>query len=166
MKEGFTLVGNFVYEDHLTLHGMNDVTNNSKQALKEGSEVGVVFADHSPRYGIDFARKKVLRDFLFVRFLNVSVKVLTRGSDYQGVLRKSLKGGTSIQKLAQYFHLPINEAARHLNICPTVLKKICRKNGLPRWPHRKLQSITRELEKIKRTGSSIRSKRGANSCDC
>lgn len=67
----------------------------------------------------------------------------------QDVLRKSLKGGTSIQKLAEYFHLPINEAARHLNICPTVLKKICRKNGLPRWPHRKLQSITRELEKLR-----------------
>ena len=47
-----------------------------------------------------------------------------------------------------YPNRPINEAAKYLGICPTVLKKICRKNGLPRWPHRKLQSIERELQKL------------------
>jgi hypothetical protein len=57
-------------------------------------------------------------------------------------------GGTHILDIAKHFHLPINEAAKKLNICPTVLKKICRKNGLPRWPHRKLQSIDRELRKL------------------
>jgi len=28
------------------------------------------------------------------------------------------------------------------------LKKICRKHGLRRWPHRKLQSIERSLRKL------------------
>ncbi|KAJ7545642.1 hypothetical protein O6H91_08G004200 [Diphasiastrum complanatum] len=42
--------------------------------------------------------------------------------------------------LAQHFHLPINAAAKELGICPTVLKKICRRNGMRRWPHRKVIS--------------------------
>ena len=41
--------------------------------------------------------------------------------------------------LAKHFHLPINIAAKELGICPTVLKKICRRNGMRRWPHRKVQ---------------------------
>ena len=43
--------------------------------------------------------------------------------------------------LAQHFHLPINAAAKELGICPTVLKKICRRNGMRRWPHRKVGSF-------------------------
>lgn len=43
--------------------------------------------------------------------------------------------------LARYFHLPINEAAQQLNICTTLLKKLCRNNGVKRWPHRKLKSL-------------------------
>ncbi|GMH34699.1 hypothetical protein BSKO_02560 [Bryopsis sp. KO-2023] len=60
------------------------------------------------------------------------------------------KGKTSIHRLAQFFHLPINCAAKELGICPTVLKKICRKHGLTRWPHRKLRSIDKNLEKLGR----------------
>ena len=41
-------------------------------------------------------------------------------------------------QLREYFHLPINEVAKRLGVCATVLKKICRKNGVPRWPHRKV----------------------------
>jgi len=59
-----------------------------------------------------------------------------------------LKGQTSVHEVAAHFHRPINEASRRLKICPTVLKKICRKAGLSRWPHRKLQSIDRELTKL------------------
>jgi len=51
------------------------------------------------------------------------------------------KGQTSIEKLARHFHLPINAAGRELGICPTVLKKICRKHGLTRWPHRKVCAV-------------------------
>jgi hypothetical protein len=44
--------------------------------------------------------------------------------------------------LAQHFHLPINAAAKELGICPTVLKKICRRNGMRRWPHRKVEVLS------------------------
>lgn len=57
------------------------------------------------------------------------------------------KGDTNMETLRQYFHLPINEASKILGICSTSLKKICRKNGLPRWPHRKVKSIDQRLSK-------------------
>jgi RWP-RK domain len=44
----------------------------------------------------------------------------------------------TFEQLTKYFHLPINDVAKELGICATMLKKICRKNGIPRWPHRKV----------------------------
>lgn len=44
----------------------------------------------------------------------------------------------SLEHLSRYFHLPINDVAKELGVCATVLKKICRRNGIPRWPHRKV----------------------------
>lgn len=53
--------------------------------------------------------------------------------------KKSAK--LKLSDLCDYFHLPIDEAADHekVKLCPTVLKKTCRKAGLPRWPHRKVK---------------------------
>lgn len=61
---------------------------------------------------------------------------------------KATKGKTDIQRVSQYFHLPINDAAKELGMCLTVLKKICRKHGLKRWPHRKLKSIDKILDSL------------------
>lgn len=35
-----------------------------------------------------------------------------------------------------------------LGVCTTVLKKICRENGIQRWPQRKLQSINKMMNSI------------------
>lgn len=43
--------------------------------------------------------------------------------------------------LPSLFHLPMNDAAEQIGVCPTVLKKICRKNGVMRWPHRRYMAI-------------------------
>lgn len=40
--------------------------------------------------------------------------------------------------LQQHFHLPISQVAKELGVCATVLKKLCRQHGIPRWPHRKV----------------------------
>ncbi|KAI3444903.1 hypothetical protein Pfo_001568 [Paulownia fortunei] len=52
-----------------------------------------------------------------------------------------------LKDFIDYFHLPIEDAARKMNICPTVMKKICRRNGVLRWPYRKIKSIERKLSK-------------------
>jgi len=51
----------------------------------------------------------------------------------------------SFDELSKYFHLPINQVAKELGVCATILKKICRRNGIPRWPHRKIKSIDKMI---------------------
>ncbi|GAM17518.1 hypothetical protein SAMD00019534_006930 [Acytostelium subglobosum LB1] len=53
--------------------------------------------------------------------------------------------------LSQYFHLPINDVAKEIGVCATVLKKICRKNGIPRWPHRKIKSLDKMIMNLEQT---------------
>eukprot|EP00741_Cyanophora_paradoxa_P025678 tig00000388_g24781.t2 len=50
---------------------------------------------------------------------------------------------TSFESISSLFHLPINEASKRLGICVTLLKKLCRRHGLSRWPYRKLKSLER-----------------------
>lgn len=54
----------------------------------------------------------------------------------------------TFEQLTKYFHLPINDVAKELGICATMLKKICRKNGIPRWPHRKIKSLNKMIENL------------------
>jgi len=51
---------------------------------------------------------------------------------------------------SEHFRLPINEAAKRLGVCVTVLKKQCRKYGVVRWPFRKLRSIDKLVQKLER----------------
>lgn len=47
----------------------------------------------------------------------------------------------TLEDLAQNFHLPINDVARKLGLCVTVLKQRCRENGIMRWPYRKVRKL-------------------------
>lgn len=53
-----------------------------------------------------------------------------------------------LEVLSTYFHLPINDACKALGICSTSLKKICRRHGVVRWPHRKVKSMESKLAKV------------------
>jgi hypothetical protein len=44
--------------------------------------------------------------------------------------------------------MPINQVAKELGVCATILKKICRKNGIPRWPHRKIKSLDKMIANL------------------
>jgi len=54
----------------------------------------------------------------------------------------------SFDELSKFFHLPINQVAKELGVCATILKKICRKNGIPRWPHRKIKSLDKMIANL------------------
>jgi len=43
-----------------------------------------------------------------------------------------------VDELRTYFRLPEKETAKRLGICLTSLKKVCRHNGIFRWPYRKV----------------------------
>lgn len=52
-------------------------------------------------------------------------------------LQRERKRNLTLKEIENYFHLPIEKAAKKLEFSATVVKKICRKYGLSRWPHRK-----------------------------
>lgn len=53
-------------------------------------------------------------------------------------MQRERTANMTLDDLRDYVHLPIEKAARRLNVCPTVVKRICRRNGLRRWPSRKV----------------------------
>jgi len=52
------------------------------------------------------------------------------------------------EDLTAHFHLPISDAARRLNICTTVMKKICRQHGISRWPQRKVAALNKRIKAL------------------
>merc|ERR1712137_9817 len=60
----------------------------------------------------------------------------------------------TIADLSRYFHLPINDVSRELGVCTTVLKRICRQNGISRWPHRKIKSIDGLIESLEEVAAT------------
>lgn len=56
--------------------------------------------------------------------------VFSGGMEFQPVSLKRF--------LSKYFHLPIVDASKELGMCTTMLKKLCRRCGITRWPYRKV----------------------------
>ncbi|KAK6924570.1 RWP-RK domain [Dillenia turbinata] len=52
-----------------------------------------------------------------------------------------LVANLALEDLANYFDMPIVEASKNLQVELTVLKRKCKKFGIPRWPHRKIKSL-------------------------
>jgi hypothetical protein len=52
---------------------------------------------------------------------------------------------TTREQIALYFHMPISLASKELGICCTLLKKMCREFGIPRWPFRKIRGIEKDM---------------------
>jgi hypothetical protein len=52
------------------------------------------------------------------------------------------------EELAKYFSMSADQAADHLGLCMSAIKKICRRHGIIRWPHRKLLSANKSLALI------------------
>ena len=62
--------------------------------------------------------------------------------DINSVSNVELHSISSQKFLSKYFHLPIVEAAKELGMCTTMLKKLCRRCGISRWPYRKVNTHT------------------------
>eukprot|EP00164_Ancoracysta_twista_P000242 GFYU01000344.1.p1 GENE.GFYU01000344.1~~GFYU01000344.1.p1 ORF type:complete len:334 (-),score=98.42 GFYU01000344.1:316-1317(-) len=65
--------------------------------------------------------------------------------------KKSAKKNGALSKeinynmIAAYFDRPIKEAAEKFGCCVSSFKKICRRNGIKRWPRRELRSFCSSL---------------------
>uniref|UniRef100_K3WWV5 RWP-RK domain-containing protein n=1 Tax=Globisporangium ultimum (strain ATCC 200006 / CBS 805.95 / DAOM BR144) TaxID=431595 RepID=K3WWV5_GLOUD len=54
----------------------------------------------------------------------------------------------SLNELRGHFGKPIVEVAKEFGICTTFLKKICRRCGIKRWPHRQIRSLSRTIQML------------------
>lgn len=54
----------------------------------------------------------------------------------------------SLEELRGHFGKPIVEVAKEFGICTTFLKKICRRCGIKRWPHRQVRSLSRTIQML------------------
>jgi hypothetical protein len=79
-----------------------------------------------------------------------NVHVNTNGSVFlrRNTQLNSLSKELTIDELRAHFGKPIVEVAREFGICTTFLKKICRRCGIKRWPHRQIRSLTRTIEML------------------
>ncbi|PWA57645.1 RWP-RK domain-containing protein [Artemisia annua] len=70
-------------------------------------------------------------------------------------IQRERTGKLTMKDLTAYFHIPIEAAAKKVHFCPTVIKKVCRKHGLSRWPYRKICSIEKKISKKARYLTSV-----------
>ena len=67
----------------------------------------------------------------------------------QKKMRKGEEKVLTFEEVSHCFYMPIRQAAKELNVGVTLLKKSCRKLGIPRWPHRKLKSLQTLVKNVK-----------------
>ena len=53
------------------------------------------------------------------------------------------------EEISKYFGVPINEAAKQMNVGVTMLKKRCRELNIMRWPRRKIKSLQMVIDSVK-----------------
>ncbi|GAV76223.1 RWP-RK domain-containing protein [Cephalotus follicularis] len=55
--------------------------------------------------------------------------------------QRERSGRMSLIDIGNNFRFPIEVAAKRMSLCPTVVKKICRRGGMMRWPYRKVDIL-------------------------
>ncbi|KAF4044731.1 RWP-RK domain [Phytophthora infestans] len=51
----------------------------------------------------------------------------------------------TLDMLRPHFEEPLAKVAAHFGICVTLLKKICRRHGIARWPHRQITGLRKSI---------------------
>uniref|UniRef100_A0AAV1TP14 RWP-RK domain-containing protein n=1 Tax=Peronospora matthiolae TaxID=2874970 RepID=A0AAV1TP14_9STRA len=68
----------------------------------------------------------------------------------------------TLNELRPHFNKPMAVVAKELGVCITLMKKICRRNGLVRWPHRRIRSLVNRISSLQilsSTAATIERKR-------
>ncbi|KAK9142226.1 hypothetical protein Syun_011626 [Stephania yunnanensis] len=144
--------GDYSWIDHFSTQSLEDVRQFLMHYCRERAEAGYVMVEDP----LLTFYKVVDHQYLSQQVPEESGTRLFKSSL---AMQRERTGRLKLSDLEAYFHLPIEVAAKKLAICPTVLKKICRKYGMPRWPYRKeqIKSVDRQILSLK---VSLREKKG------
>ncbi|TVT98201.1 hypothetical protein EJB05_56520 [Eragrostis curvula] len=71
-------------------------------------------------------------------------------AEYRSLLAEQLKklSSMSMADVINLLHLSKEDAAKQLKISPSSLQRLCRKNDAGRWPSRKINALTSQIEKL------------------
>ena len=53
------------------------------------------------------------------------------------------------KELRENFHLPLHTVAKKFGMCTTAFKKMCRRFGIAKWPHRQLRGIDKKIASLR-----------------
>ncbi len=60
----------------------------------------------------------------------------------------------TLEDLEDHYDTPLRHVSQKMGLSITMLKKICRRFGIQRWPHRQIRSINRSIAKICKDGET------------
>lgn len=84
------------------------------------------------------------------RLVGTGIKKMTKHGRYTSDI--------TLEEMEGYYHLPAYEAARRMGIGLTILKRLCRKFGVKRWPYQRRRFADMEEEELLRSYKLIQEK--------